>query len=259
MQRVKTGIDGLDEALNGGIPRGNIILVSGSPGTGKTILCLSFLYSGATKFDEAGVFVSTDQTEDEIRELAGKFGWDLKKLEAKDMLRLFHLDVTRYEDMEYLGSIERLIREVKAKRLVVDSFSTLTEFLVPIESREERLKLFEVLEKIVPVPVSEAAIARRVLIKLVKKLREWGCTCLVTSELPEEGKWLSRDTVSEFLCDGIILLRYFEYATGRPRSLMVRKLRYSKHSTEPWDMGITDKGIVVKPPEKGIVVPRLKV
>jgi len=75
--------------------------------------------------------------------------------------------------------------------------------------------------------------------------------------LPEEGNWLSRDTCSEFLADGVILLRYFEYAVGKPRSLMVRKMRYSDHSTEPWDMEISKEGIKVKPPEKGIVVPKL--
>ena len=60
MERVKTGIEGLDQALHGGIPKGNVILLSGSAGTGKTLVCLSFIYHGATKFNEPGIYISTD-------------------------------------------------------------------------------------------------------------------------------------------------------------------------------------------------------
>lgn len=257
MQRVKIGIEGLDQALKGGIPKGSTVLVSGSPGTGKTILCLSFVYYGATKFNEAGVFASTDQTEAEVRTMAKNFGWDIAELEKENKLRLFHLDVTSYKDMGYLATLEGLIREIGAKRLVIDSITTLMEFLTPVEVREMGFELIEAIGKIVPVPVSEATVARCVLMRLIKKLKEMGCTCLLTSELPESGEWLSRDTMSEFLCDGIIVLRYFEYATGKPRSLIVRKMRYSDHSTEVWDMEISEKGIIVKPPEKGLVIPKI--
>jgi len=257
MERVKTGIEGLDQALNGGIPKGNIILISGSAGTGKTLICLSFIYYGATKFNEPGIFISTDQTPEEIKAQAKNFGWDLEELEKRKMLRIYHIDITTEKDMVYLKKIDKLAKEIKAKRIVLDSLTTITEFLTPLEIKKGS-KLFETLEAIVPVPMSEAIIAKNVLMKIIKYLKSTGCTCLVTSELPEEGNWLSRDTCSEFLADGVILLRYFEYAVGRPRSLMVRKMRYSDHSTEPWDMEISKEGIKVKPPEKGIVVPKLE-
>ena len=257
MERVPTGIEGLDQALNGGIPKGNVILVSGSAGTGKTLLGLSFIYYGATKFNEPGIFISTDQTPEEIRMQAKNFGWDLEELEKKNMLRLYHIDVTSEKDMAYLKKLDKLAKEINAKRIVLDSLTTVTEFLTPMEIKKGT-KLFQTLEAIVPVPMSEAIIAKNVLMRIIKHLKSTGCTCIVTSELPEEGNWLSRDTCSEFLADGVILLRYFEYATGKPRSLIVRKLRYSSHSTEPWDMDITEKGIEVKPPEKGIVVPKLE-
>ncbi|MDI6806488.1 MAG: ATPase domain-containing protein [Candidatus Aenigmarchaeota archaeon] len=252
MERVKTGISGLDEALNGGIPKGNVILISGPSGTGKTLLGLSFLYHGATKFNEPGVLVSTDQTQEGVREQAKNFNWNLEELEKKNLIRIHHIDVTEVKDAEYLEKIEKLAKEVKAKRLVIDSLTTLTEFLAPMEVKKCD-KLFEALESIVTVPLSEAIVSKSILIKIIKKLKELNCTCLVTSELPEEGNWLSRDTVSEFLTDGIILLRPFKYAR-KDIDLIVTKLRYGSHSKDIHKIYITEKGIEVKPAEKGVII-----
>jgi KaiC/GvpD/RAD55 family RecA-like ATPase len=79
---------------------------------------------------------------------------------------------------------------------------------------------------------------------------------MLTSELPEEGNWLSRDTVSEFLVDGVITLRPFKYSRS-DIDLVVVKLRYGSHSKDLYKIYITEKGVEVKPAEKGIVVPKL--
>ncbi|MEM5861376.1 MAG: ATPase domain-containing protein [Candidatus Aenigmatarchaeota archaeon] len=253
MERVKTGIDGLDEALGGGIPKGNVILVSGSAGTGKTLLALSFIYYGATKFNEPGIFISTDQTPEEIKEQAKNFGWNLEELEKKDLLRLYHIDVTQEKDMVYLKKLGKLVKEINAKRIVIDSLTTVTEFLTPLEIKKGT-KIFETLEALVPVPMSEAIIAKNILIKIIKYLKSTGCTCIVTSELPEEGQWLSRDTCSEFLTDGVILLRALTLTGEVGRSLIIRKMRYSAHNMDIHPFEITGKGIKVLPPEKGIKI-----
>jgi len=252
MERVKTGIDGLDEALGGGIPKGNVILVSGSAGTGKTLLALSFIYYGATKFNEPGIFISTDQTPEEIKEQAKNFGWNLEELEKKDLLRLYHIDVTQEKDMVYLKKLGKLVKEINAKRIVIDSLTTVTEFLTPLEIKKGT-KIFETLEALVPVPMSEAIIAKNILIKIIKYLKSTGCTCIVTSELPEEGQWLSRDTCSEFLTDGVITLRPFKYARNDV-DLLVVKLRYGNHSKDIHKIFITEKGVEVKPAEKGVII-----
>jgi circadian clock protein KaiC len=252
MERVKTGIEGLDQALNGGIPNGNIILISGSAGTGKTLLCLSFVYYGATKFNEPGVYLSTDQTPEEIRVQAKAFGWDLEALEKKKLLRLYHIDITAEKDLQYLKKLDKLAKEINAKRIVLDSLTTVTEFLTPFEVKRST-KLFETLEVITPVPMSEGMVAKNVLMKIIKHLKSTGCTCLVTSELPEEGNWLSRDTCSEFLADGVITLRPFKYARS-DIDLLVVKLRYGSHSKDLHKIYITEKGVEVKPAEKGVVI-----
>lgn len=252
MERVKTGIDGLDEALGGGIPKGNIILISGSTGTGKTLIALSFIYYGATKFNEPGILISTDQTPEEIKIQAKNFGWNLEELEKKKLLRLYHIDVTQEKDMMYLKKLDNFVKEIKAKRIVIDSLTTVTEFLTPLEIRKGT-KIFESLEALVPVPMSEAMVAKNVLMKIIKHLKKTGCTCIVTSELPEEGQWLSRDTCSEFLVDGVITLRPFKYARN-DIDLLVVKLRYGNHSKDIHKIFITEKGVEVKPAEKGIVI-----
>lgn len=255
MERIKTGIEGLDQALGGGIPKGNVILVSGSAGTGKTLLSLSFIYYGATQFKEPGIYISTDQTPDEIRMQAQSFGWDLKDLEKKNLLNIYHIDITEETDMHYLKQLDKLVKKIKAKRLVLDSLTTITEFLAPAEISKQN-KFFDVLEKITTVPMSEAMVSKAVLVKVIKHLKKTGCTCIVTSEMPEEGNWLSRDTVSEFLTDGIILLKSFKYAR-EDIDLIVAKLRYGSHSKDIHKIRITEKGVEVKPAEKGIVVPKV--
>jgi circadian clock protein KaiC len=255
MERVKTGIEGLDQALSGGIPRGNVILVSGSAGTGKTLLCLSFIYYGAKNFKEPGIYVSTDQTPEELKAEASNFGWDLEALEKKKMLKLHYVDLTKEEDLNYLQKLSKIAKEIKAKRIVLDSLTTLTEFLAPMELKKGT-KLFEILDTLSPVAVSESLLVKNVVMKIIKHLKATKCTCMVTSELPEEGNWLSRDTVSEFLVDGVITLRPFKYARS-DIDLVVVKLRYGSHSKDLHKIYITEKGVEVKPAEKGIVVPKL--
>ena len=79
---VRTGVRGLDDILSGGIPRGNVMLVEGAIGTGKTTLGVEFVYRGATEFDEPGVIVVFEVSPDKLTRDAAKFGWDLRKLES---------------------------------------------------------------------------------------------------------------------------------------------------------------------------------
>ncbi|MEM4630843.1 MAG: ATPase domain-containing protein, partial [Candidatus Diapherotrites archaeon] len=86
-EKVKTGIEGLDRALNGGFPKGNIILISGGAGTGKSTLCLQYLINGAKLYNEKGLYISTEQTKKEIQKTADSFKWDITSLENNNMLK----------------------------------------------------------------------------------------------------------------------------------------------------------------------------
>ena len=128
MIKILTGIDGLDKILNGGIPQGASILVSGSAGTGKTILAMQFLYNGATKFNEAGLYVTFEANQKAIAWDMENFGWDLKRLQDKSMLKIYKLNLTatRPEQLHQqidaeLRIISKTCKEFNIKRLVVDS------------------------------------------------------------------------------------------------------------------------------------------
>src|SRR3989442_12325201 len=86
--RVKTGMKGLDEVLVGGIPRGNISLVAGTAGTGKTTLGVEFVYRGASQFNEPGVIVLFEVAPDKLIRDAALFGWDLRELERVGRLKM---------------------------------------------------------------------------------------------------------------------------------------------------------------------------
>src|SRR3954454_16687431 len=85
---VQTGIAGLDNILYGGIPRGNVILVEGAIGTGKTTLGIEFVYRGASQFDEPGIIVLFEVSPEKIIRDALRFGWDLAALEQEGRLKI---------------------------------------------------------------------------------------------------------------------------------------------------------------------------
>jgi len=254
IQKIKTGISGLDKILLGGIPKGSSVLISGAAGTGKTIFCLEYIFKGAKLFKEPSVFVTTEQNEEELKNQLKAFGWDPDPLIKKNLLRIVKIDIIKGDN--FIGKITKIVEQIKAKRLVIDSLTTLSEFFASAEIEGKRgVELIKTVESIVPIPLSESLVAKTTLFKLIEELKNLNCTTLVTSELPEQGNWLSRDTVSEFICDGVIILRYLEYAAGgMPRSMLVRKMRGTKYDTSVFSMDITEDGIKILPLKRGIVV-----
>src|SRR3989344_4985285 len=93
MERVKFGIQGLDKALDGGIPKNNLVLVSGGAGTWKSTLCLQYLINGASLFGERGLYVSTEQSEAELKRAAERFGWNLDKLIKDNLVRIHYINI----------------------------------------------------------------------------------------------------------------------------------------------------------------------
>jgi circadian clock protein KaiC len=244
MDRTKFGIQGLDKALEGGVPFGNLVLISGGAGTGKSTLCLQFLVNGATLFGEKALYISTEQSVEELQKHAGRFGWDLRELEEKNLLRILYFDITRGNN--FLQDVDKTINEFKPKRLASDSMTTLTDSLIIGGMREESaFSLVQVVEKISPIPRTEQIIAKSILYKLISELKKYNLTTLLTSELYEEAKSLSADGISEFIADGVILLHYIEIGVGDYRSMEIRKMRYSDYDKDIIPYDITDKGIKI--------------
>jgi circadian clock protein KaiC len=248
MVRTKTGIAGLDKALMGGIPEGNIVLVSGGAGTGKSTLCLQFLINGASLFGERGLYVSTEQSEEELRKHADKLGWKLKDIEDKNLLRILYFDIL--EGNNFLEKLNDIVRNFQPKRIVIDSVTTLTDaLLISGLGEKEAFSLVQVAETVSTIPKTEKIVAKNILYRLIGELRRYKVTTLLTSELIEDAKGLSADGISEFITDGVIVLHYLGVGSTVLRSMQIRKMRYSGHSKDCIAYDIKDGGLEIKEEE----------
>ncbi|SFR00543.1 RAD55 family ATPase [Desulfoscipio geothermicus] len=122
MDKVRTGINGFDELVYGGIVRGNSVLIEGVPGAGKTTFGIEFVYRGITQFNEPGVIITCEELPESIYRDALNFGWNLQSLEKADKLRILCTSPEVLANAE-INLVEEIVNEVGAKRIVFDSIS----------------------------------------------------------------------------------------------------------------------------------------
>ncbi|MDH5389611.1 MAG: AAA family ATPase [Candidatus Bathyarchaeota archaeon] len=224
--RVSTGIDGLDPLIEGGFPRGSLVLLAGNPGTGKTIFGMQFLYRGAEDYGENGIYVSFAENEDTIiHNISRLFGRDLRKREEGDG-KVKILDFTTVTEKGLSTVLEMILEEVtrlKAKRLVIDSFSAMAQaFKEPIEAR---------------------IIVHNILGKIVRQL---GCTTLFIVEVPTGSEKIGI-SIEEFVADGVVVLRRDDYDGKLIREIEIPKLRGTKIERQKF-LFTLNKGFEVFPP-----------
>ena len=217
--RVSTGIPGLDPLLEGGLMENSVNLITGETGTGKTIFCSQFIWSGLQK-GETGLYITLEERPEDIKADALMFGWDFESFEKKGLCRIIYHDPAQVNN---LGSvIIDEIKNLKAKRLVIDSTS------------------------LIGLNINEQSQIRKVLLNIVNIIKRTGCVALLISEIPEDMKALSRFGVEEFVVDSVVILNYLEYASGElNRSLIIRKMRHTKNDEDIHSLEISSKGIVV--------------
>lgn len=229
MERIKTGIKGFDTLVGGGFPKGSSILVSGTPGTGKTIFALQFLYNGATLFNEKGLYVTFEEKDEELKNQAMQFGWDLDALQKKGNFRVLSIAPSNISKST-VKEIVSIIKKFNIKRLILDSLSTLS-LNTPTTNYANK-------------ETSEIMIQRFIysFIDELKKLNE--ATSLLISSTPNE-KSLSRDSISEFICDGIVYILYESLGGEYSRSLTIRKMRRTKNDDDIHPMEIGSEGLII--------------
>ena len=226
LPRTKIGIQELDNLLNGGIPQGNIVLLSGGAGTGKSTLALQYAVNGATLFGEKALYVSTEQNRAELIRQAAGFNWDIESLEQKSLLKVIFFDITT--GTSFLKQLEEVITAFQPKRLVIDSLTTLTDALLVSGIGEgEEFSMVQIAETINPIPRTDKIVSKSILYSLFRVLKKYKLTTLLTSELPEEHEALSADGVSEFVADGVIILKSLTMGDSSSRNLEVKKMRYT--------------------------------
>ncbi len=238
--RITTGVGGLDDLLKGGFPKGSINLVSGTPGTGKTIMCFQYLNEGLKKGEKC-LYLTSDERIDNLKGQAKKLGFNFEDAINSGQLKFLFLDLDKWDVHKEMSDE---IRSRGYSRIVLDSLTPLSEYPVwmtnkgaeIIPSKEPSLE-----RNIFPVDSTQAI--RIHVRRLMGILEEESSTCLVTSEIPEGSRLLSRDSVSEFLVDGILILDLD--TTMDRRKLTIRKMRGTKHTLKPQNIDILDGGIQI--------------
>ncbi|MBI2597589.1 MAG: AAA family ATPase [Candidatus Diapherotrites archaeon] len=229
MDRVKTGISGLDYLIEGGIPMGSSVLISGGSGTGKTILATQYIYEGAKKFGEPGLMVTLEGNIKNISWNMENFNWDIKALQDKNLMKIYrlNLDSLRYaksvdEQVEYINkeleTISEMVKDMGAMRLVVDSTTALGVW------------------------IKQDSSMRGILYRFTNALKDFGCTTLMTSETRGSRNDFSAFGVEEFVADSVIAL----YFISPNRSIFIRKMRGTNHSKKIHPFEITGNGIEIK-------------
>jgi len=235
--RISTGINGLDELLNGGFPKGNITLISGTPGTGKTIICFQYIEEGI-KNGENCLYISSDQLINDLINDANKLGFSFKSAIDSEQLKIIFLDLGRQNIHK---EIEEEIKNGTYDRVVLDSLSPLTEAPIWMVNNGNEVIPSTNSMTTTTLPIESIQATRVHLRHILAILKEEKCTTLLTTEIPEGSRELSRDSVSEFLVDGIIILGLD--TTMDRRKLTIRKMRGTKHTLKPMDIMITQGGI----------------
>jgi len=230
MERVKTGIPGLDEMLLGGFLPQTANLVEGAPGTGKTTLGMQFIYHGIVVCGEPGLILTFEEFPQQYYNDAASFGWDFRQMEREGKLRVVMSspEVSKADLEKVGGRIERLVHEIGAKRILVDSLSHF-----------ERLG-------------ENRAHLRSIVYGFVNALKREGLTAVLTREsVALLGGAEGKDDAFAFLVDSYVLLRYVEIESVIRKALLVLKMRGSNHDKGIRQFEVTSRGIEVHAPFEG--------
>ena len=225
LDRISTGVEGLNAMLTGGLIQNRSYILIGGPGTGKTILSMHFLMEGA-KNGEEGLFLSLEESASELKEDMGLFGWDLKRIKLIDTTQeLSGKWAMRVESViagpelslnNILSILKEYISKYSIKRVVIDSLTS-----------------FKVMQKSV-------VDYRRSILTLMKFLSTAGCTSMLTIESEDDDA-----IMEEFLASGVIKLDFVEHSGEWLNSIRVKKMRGTTYDQHTRPMKITDKGIMV--------------
>ncbi len=231
VDKIRTMIEGFDDISHGGLPVGRTTLVSGTSGTGKTLLAVQFLRNGIVDFNEPGVFVTFEESPADIIKNAFSFGWDLQKF--VDEGKLFILDASPDPDgQDVVGNfdlsalIERIqyaIRKYKAKRVSIDSVTAVFQ------------------------QYDAVSVVRREIFRIVARLKQVGVTTIMTTERMDEYGQVARFGVEEFVSDNVVILRNVLEGERRRRTIEILKLRGTTHMQGEYPFTMTHQGINIFP------------
>ncbi|MBV8063869.1 MAG: circadian clock protein KaiC, partial [Nevskia sp.] len=232
MQKLQTGIPGLDLVARGGLPQGRTTLVAGTAGSAKTVFAAQFLAAGILQFEEAGVFVTFEEYPEDIRKNMAGFGWDIPRWEQEGRWAFVdasarpedeHVVAGAYDLDALMARVDAAIRRVGARRVSLDSVSAiLTRF--------------------------EPDLIRGELFRIGAALKAAGVTVVMTAERTEDYGAIARFGVEEFVADNVIILRNVLEDEKRRRTLEILKFRGTDHQKGEYPFTIQpDEGLILIP------------
>ena len=230
LAKCATGVRGLDEITGGGLPRGRPTLICGGAGSGKTLLAMEFIVRGARDFDEPGVFMTFEETAEDLAANVASLGFDLRDLAARGKLAIDYVRVERSEieetgEYDLEGLFVRLataIASVGAKRVALDSLEALFAGL-PSEG-----------------------VLRAELRRLFSWLRQRGMTAVITAEQGRDRN-MTRHGLEEYVSDCVVFLDHRVVNQVATRRLRVVKYRGTAHGTNEFPVMIDKSGLSVLP------------
>ena len=226
VELIKTGVPGLDQILKGGLRKNSSILVTGAPGTGKTILALQFIYYGAKDFNENGIFISTEESLQDIRDFAKILGMDLLSMESKSKIFFVQKPLTTLKGG--ISSIKGLVDAIKknnVKRVVLDS-------LVFFEYLYSRYN-------------GDKVEFRRQVLTFLLEMKKAGVTFMgVASRSVTDFDRLTYGMM-DFIFEGIIVLSRIRKGSYFERVITVSKIRGQDHSLDVYPVTIGSEGLKV--------------
>jgi len=228
IRKAETGITGLDMMLRGGFPEARTTLITGGPGTGKTIFCSQFLHHGATEEGEKTVYLSLDETKPQFFEEMLTFGWDFKKLEQERLFTFIDAsDVRRIPEQAFekrsVGSLPVSGKELARARLIDNIFKTLEggrsidKFIGDLGAQRIVLDSMSGLT----FRFTEAWEKRQAILDIMEALNDIGATCLITSEAISVGEERQVQP-EEYLSQGVINLQTLKNGERAVRILKMR-------------------------------------
>jgi circadian clock protein KaiC len=228
LEKTRSGVRGLDEITAGGLPHGRPTLVCGSAGCGKTLFALEFLIRGALEFGEPGVFMSFEESAEDLAANVRSLGFDLPALERQRKVTVDYVHIERSE-IEETGEynlealfvrIDHAVKTIRAKRIAFDTLEALFGNL-------------------------DEAILRAELRRLFRWLKEKKLTAVITGERGD--KSLTRHGLEEYISDCVILLDHRVHDDVSTRRLRVVKYRGSPHGTNEYPFLIDQDGFSILP------------
>jgi len=222
-ERVSTGNTMLDRLLEGGFLRNSMILLAGNPGAGKTLLSAKFIYEGAVRDGEPGVYACFAETRDRFIQNMKMFGMDFESLTSKGMVSILDLSIGTEEEVQSaLNQIFEAITNLRARRLVVDSITAMS---MGLKNEFEKRHLI------------------RLLYRLIQRT---GCTSITITDIPWGSQRIG-ESIEEFVADGIILMenRYDNDGVLK-RYIRILKMRGTNHAKRTYRYVINENGVEIK-------------